>query len=231
MTSEQHGEIRGAGVAMLEAAHAYLDRELGPRAPTELREIGGFDEAPLDGEGSVMLFAFTLPTDCRAAEAKDARPLVAHCVVVGKTEPNYYPAYGLGPDDAYSLHIGTRFALGAGLAVAPPTDEPHGAADAVRSWVEACNPGVPLEQFRLAGLFRSDEQLFAVYSVTLAGRDAYCFGADCPPGFGDHDDLPPQVSLRLHLGRVIRAEARREARREAERAAADNPGGRPCGAS
>ena len=231
VTEQQQDGNRGAGVALLEAAHAYLARELGPRAPSELREIARFDEAPLDGEGPVTLFAFTLPTDCRAAGAEDAPSAAAHYVVVGQTEPNYYPAYGLGPDDAYSLHIGTRFALGVGLAVAPPADEPAGAADTVRSWVEACNPGVPLERFRLASLFRSGEQVFAVYSVTLAGRNAYCFGADCPPGFGDRDDVPPQVSLRLHLGRVIRSEARHESRRAAERAAAERLGGRPLGAS
>ena len=67
--------------------------------------------------------------------------------------------------------------------------------------------GVPYTE-RPAGLFQCGEEVFAAYRVTLRDRTVYCFGADCPPGFEERSDLPPQAALRLHLGRIIRADAR-----------------------
>jgi hypothetical protein len=69
---------------------------------------------------------------------------------------------------------------------------------------------VPIEQERLSRLFRCQDRVFAVYRVRLNGRDVHCFGADCPPGFSELTDHPPLVALRLHLGQLIQAEARRE---------------------
>ena len=43
---------------------------------------------------------------------------VDYYVVVGLTEPNYYPAGGLEADDAFVLHLGTRFMLVMGIGLA-----------------------------------------------------------------------------------------------------------------
>lgn len=193
-------------------AQAYLARQLGLRAPSHLSLVATLAEQPLAGEGPVAIFSFELPHRTSAA-ANAAPPDPRHYVVVGTTEPNYFPAHGLPPDDAYSLHVGTRLALELGLEVVDTDTEPPEARRAMRAFVAACNPDAPIERESLAGLFRCEDRLFAVYRVTLRGHDVYCLGADCPPGFCDQADLPPQVALRVHLGRVIRAEARREARR------------------
>lgn len=202
--------------SLAQAAREYLGQQLGVRAPADLTLAGLFDEQPLAGEGPVALFSFTLAPP--APGVADPR----HYVAVGQTEPNYFPAYGLPPDDAYSLHIGTRFVLGLGVGVADPADEPPAARAAMRALVAACNPGVAIEREELAGLYRCAAQLFAVYRVTLRGQDVYCLGADCPPGFYTLPGHPPQVVLRLHLGKLIR----REARLEAQAAAAAGDRGR-----
>ncbi len=186
------------------AAGEYLRAQLGQRAPHELKLVETFREQPLAGEGPVALFTF----DCLDGLGRVADP--RHYVVVGQTTPNYFPAYGLGPDDAYSFHIGTRFMLEMGVSVADARFEPADARESLRALLAACNPGVPIEREELAGLFRCQERLFAVYRVTLGGQDVYCMGADCPPGFYELTDYPPQIALRLHLGQLIRAEARHE---------------------
>ncbi|MFQ5806671.1 MAG: hypothetical protein ACE5I3_09495, partial [Phycisphaerae bacterium] len=132
-----------------------------------------------------------------------------HYVAVGETEPNFFPAYGLSPDDAYSFHVGTRFALEMGLQMVDASLEPPGARPLLRAAVRSYAAGAKLEKEELAALFRCEEGLFAVYRLTLDGQDVYCMGADCPPGFYRMTAQPPQVALRLHLGKLIRAEAAR----------------------
>jgi hypothetical protein len=198
------------------AARAYLEQQLGGRAPAALAGPALFDETPLEGEGATALFSFDLPPECaptQAAEGPAGDP--RHYVAVGATTPNYFPAYGLDADDAYSFHVGTRFMLELGVAVADASDEPPGARDELHTFVDACNPGEPIESEALAALFRCGEQRFAVYRLRLRGVEVYCLGADCPPGFYQMADRPPQVPLRLHLGKLIRAEAREEAERRA----------------
>jgi hypothetical protein len=202
------------------AAGEYLSAQLGQRSPHELKLVETFREQPLEGEGPVALFTFDCPGD--PDRAGDTR----HYVVVGQTTPNYFPAYGLGPDDAYSFHVGTHFMLEMGVSIADAQLEPADAREHLRALLAACNPGVPVEHEELAGLFRCQERLFAVYRVTLGGQDVYCMGADCPPGFYKLTGHPPQVALRLHLGKLIRAEARRELARvvSARLSAAQPPG-------
>jgi len=100
-----------------------------------------------------------------------------------------------------------------GLSVVDVNQETKGARERMRSFVAACNPGVPIEHESLAGLFRCADRLFAVYRARLRGQDVYCVGADCPPGFYQLTAYPPQVALALHLGQLIRAEARHESAR------------------
>lgn len=189
-----------------QAARTYLLEQLGDRAPNDLIIRATFAETPLEGEGAASLFSFTLPrvseeTICGAAGGNSE-----HYVVVGETTPNYFPTYDLDPDDGYSLHIGTRFMLEIGIGRIANDEEPAGARQAMRRSVQDAVPGAAIRNDSLAGLFRGQEQTYAVYRLNLDGQDVYFMGGDCPAGFYRLAQWPPQVALRLHLGKLIRAE-------------------------
>jgi hypothetical protein len=196
-------------VSQLEtSALGYLNGQLAARAPQALCFEGEFDEQPLEGEGATALFSFELPPGADVGSgAQPGGAEVKHYIAVGETEPNFFPAYGLGPEDAYSFHLGTRFVLEMGLQVVDVSYEPPTARSLLHVAVRNYAAGAKLEQEELAALFRCEEGLFAVYRLTLDGRQVYCMGADCPPGFYHMTEHPPQVALRLHLGKLIRAEA------------------------
>jgi len=188
----------------------YLQEQLGDRAPRQVRFEGEFDERPLDGEGATALFSFELLAERGVGSGARSGPAeVKHYVAIGETEPNFFPAYGLSADDAYSFHVGTRFVLEMGLQVVDTTYEPPTARSLLHAAVRNYAAGAKLEKEELAALFRCEEGLFAVYRLTLDGQDVYCMGADCPPGFYRMTEHPPQVALRLHLGKLVRAEAAR----------------------
>ena len=98
-------------------ALGYLREQLKDAAPSELSNPRLFERSPLEGEGATVVFEFVADVGGRGAER--------HFVVVGLTEPNYYPAYGLDADEAFSLHLGTRFMLLIGVAQCDP-NEPGG---------------------------------------------------------------------------------------------------------
>lgn len=202
------------------AALAYLATQLGSRCPHSLKQIGEFDEGSLEDEGRVTLFEFELrPADGTATVCKpdDAR----HIVAVGKTTPNYSPAYGLAADDYYSLHVGTRFLVETGIERAAVADQPEAVREQMRRFVQGCNPAAVVGADELLLLFRLEDQHFAVYRITINDQPVLCVGGDLPHGFYPPEQYPPQVALRLHLGRAIREEARRE--REAPRRQGDRP--------
>ena len=102
-----------------------------------------------------------------------------------------------------------------GLQLVDPSLEPPGARSLLRAALQTFGGGAEPEKEQLAALFRCEEGFFAVYRLTVAGQDVYCTGADCPPGFYSLTEHPPQVALRLHLGKLIRAEASRDRATEA----------------
>lgn len=189
---------------------AELNRQLGPRAPRDVALVGVFDEQPLEGEGRTALFAFDLPpeTDHCPSSAR-------HFIAVGQTTPSCFPSYGFDAEDAYSFHVGTRFMVEMRISKIDEGQEPATARDEMRRFVLGCNPTARIESDHLAALFALDDQMLAVYRVTLSGQSVYVLGADCPPGFYQLVQHPPQVALRLHLGKLIRAEAEAERRRPA----------------
>lgn len=189
-----------------QAARAYLREQLGDRAPANLIIRATFSETPLQGEGTASLFSFTLPQISAASICAAPGDKSDHYVVAGETTPNYFPTYDLDPDDGYSLHIGTRFMLEIGIGRIAEDHEPAGARDAMRRAVQDALPNTAIENESLAGLFRGQEQTYAVYRLRLGGQDVYFMGGDCPPGFYRLTQWPPQVALRLHLGKLIRAE-------------------------
>lgn len=192
-------------------ARDWLAERLGDRAPDALDPVVAFDERPLEGEGPAVIFAFRLARAVDDPERATSGPDVTQFVVVGQTEPNLYADYGLSPDQLYSLHIGTRFMLVLGIGVAENVVEASELRTQLDRFLYDTNPHVSAENITLAGCFRDAEgRVFSVHRVTLAGQDVYCVGGDLPPGFYELTDHPPQVALRLHLGQLIRTEARRE---------------------
>ena len=193
-------ETRELEVTALE----YLREQLGERAPKSLTLAGSFEEEPLPGEGAVKLFIFDIePSNAVATCAAGDR---RHFVVVGATQPNYSPLFGMNSDDAYSLHIGTRFLLEVGVEKLAIEDEPAPFRAHMEHFVRGCNPAAEIGAAECVLLFRCDEQQFAVYRLEIARRPAYFIGGDLPPGFYELTEHPPQVALRLHLGKLIRAE-------------------------
>jgi hypothetical protein len=197
--------------ALRRLAETTLARRLDDLRPDDLTLAATFDESPLEAEGYTALFTFTLPATA-AARGRGVPASGVHYVAVGHTEAGLFPAFGLAPDDAYSLHIGQRFMVVTGVSLEDAALEPPGARAHAAAFVQSCNPDAPSAPLELAALFRCTDQLFAVYRVTLGGVDVYCLGADCPPGFHQPASDPPQVALALHLGRLIRHEARAASR-------------------
>lgn len=180
-------------------ALSYLRGQLGKAAPDRVETAAVFERSPLAGEGAVAVFKFM-------ADRSGHRP-EAHYVVVGRTEPNFYPAYELDADEAFSLHLGTRFMLVMAVAQCGPEpgDDYDAEADA-RTIVERIAPGKPVDDVRVRACFDVDGGIHSVLSCTIAGEAVYVMARDAPPGFSRRIDLPPQVVYRLHLGWVLRGE-------------------------
>lgn len=194
-------------VELRAAALSYLQEQLRDRAPASADFAAAFDESPLDGEGPAALFRFELRPGgpAGACAADDA---LRHFVVVGETAPNYSPAFGLSDDDAYSLHIGTRFLLEMGLEKldADQAGEPLRAT--AERLARDCNPTATIADVQCVLAFRCQESIFGVVRLSIGAQPVYAIIGDVAPGFVEQVDHPPQMALRLHLGRVIRAEAR-----------------------
>lgn len=194
-------------VRKLEAdAIAYLREHLAERTPDFLVLEGEFAESPLEGEGRTLLFSFDLPPGPGVAAGACETYEPKHFVAVGETTPNFFPAYGLSADDAYSFHVGTRFMLEMELQRVGPELEPPDARQLLRTVLANVAPGAELRREELAALFRCEDGYFAVYRLQLNEDDVYALGADCPPGFYKLTNYPPQMVLRLHLGKLIRSE-------------------------
>jgi hypothetical protein len=179
-------------------ARAYLSQELGADAPRELTLAGSFDEAPLEEEGRTSIFAFTA--------SRGGNPAESFFVVSGETEPNYYPAWDLDPEEIYSLHIGTRFMLvmevsQLGLEAVPDTLE----SDVLAALAEVA-PEEPVQDFRPVAVFELEDTVHVVCRMRIREEEVYLLAGDLPLGVYRRTDLPPHVIYRMHLGNVIRME-------------------------
>ena len=186
----------------------YLRATLGDRAPDYITLEREFHEAPLDGEGRALLFSFALEPGPGVDRSAYTPADLLHYVVAGETEPNFFPAYGFDAEQGYSVHVGTRFMLVMRVEKVDVSNEPPGARPALEQFIASYAADATVEGVELAALFRCHDDYFAAYRIRLNGANYYCFGADCPPGAYELTHLPPQAALRLHLGQVIRAEAR-----------------------
>lgn len=180
-------------------ALAYLGVQLGADAPSDLSPPQVFPISPLEGEGPVAIFPFRAR---RGASIEQD-----YFVAVGMTTPNYYPSYERSTDEAFSLHLGTRFMLVMGVAQRqPPTSVEFDIEKNARMIVDRVQPGAPIEDLALAAAFDVEGQLHAVLKCRVAGTPVYIMAGDAPMGFSTHVDLPPQAAYRIHLGQALRLE-------------------------
>ncbi len=181
-------------------ALAWLREHLGEAAPSELGEPALLERSPLESEGAILAFPFHADLGGNGEED--------YCVVVGCTEPNYYPAYGLSPAETLDLHLGTRFMLVLSVAQRPATNDGYNPELDARSIVDRVAPDKPIEGLMVVASFEVGEQVHVVLRCRVAGQPVYIMGRDAPLGFCERTDLPPQVAYRLHLGQVLRREPR-----------------------
>lgn len=178
---------------------AFLREQLGEAAPPSLSYPVIFPRSPLEGDGPCVVFRFVADLGGGGPEN--------YYLVTGQTEPNYYPAYGLDPDEAFSLHLGTRFMLVLGVAQRDPLpDDEYDPSRDARSIVDRVAPEASLEEVRVAALLDVDGSLHAVLRCRIGREEAYIMGREAPPGFSRRVDLPPLVAYRLHVGSVLRVE-------------------------
>lgn len=179
-------------------AREYLNWEFGTEAPEILRPVASFDRHPLEGEGPVTLFAFTA--------SRGGNPPEGFHVIAGETEPNYYPEWGLSPDDLYSVHIGTRFILVLEVRQLPLEELPSELESEIALLLDSIAPDEPIANFLPVAAFGMEGQRHAVCRLRLADEELYVLGGDLPLGIYRRIDLPPHVIYRLHLGKLIRLE-------------------------
>lgn len=180
-------------------ALSYLSAQLGAHAPAELGAARLFDASVLEGEGRVAVFEF------------DASPgggeRGAYFVVVGETEPNYFPRWTLTAEEQFRVHLGTRFMLVVGIGQARDEEwagyEPLGDVERMAGQVA---PGARVTEARAAAMFRAGEELHAVCRCRIGGEEVYALTRDAPPGFYRRCELPPHVVYRLHLGTLLERE-------------------------
>jgi hypothetical protein len=183
-------------------AREYLNREFGTDAPDQLRPIATYNQRPLEGEGAVSVFSFTAARGGNSPES--------FYVIAGETEPNYYPDWGLSPEDLYNVHLGTRFMLVLDVTQLPLEELAPSLESEIALLLAGVAPGEPIAEFRPVAAFCMEGQRHAVCRLRLADEELYVLGGDLPLGIYRRIDLPPRVVYRLHLGKVIRMEEEEE---------------------
>ena len=176
----------------------YLRVELQHEAPTRIERVARFDEVPLQDEGRVTLFRFT----ARLAGPEEQ----PYYVVAGQTVANYYPDWGLTPDQLYSVHVGTRFMLVVEVRQLAIEDLPTGIEAALGEELAGVLPGEPISSIVPVAAFRAEDQTHVVCTARIADEDVYVMGGDLPMGIYRQVHLPPHVIYRWHLGEIIRME-------------------------
>lgn len=180
-------------------AHDYLKTALGDGAPAVLTPLACFEEAPLEGEGAVGLFRFQ-------ADLAGVGERASYVVVAGETEPNYYPDWGLSPEECYEMHLGTRFMLVAEVGQRPLEELPDGVGAWFTGFFAEAAPVARVIAVEPRAAFSVNGETHVVARVSLEGETVWCVGLEAPPGIYRTPDLPPHVVYRRHLGRLIRLE-------------------------
>lgn len=185
-------------------ALAYLRAQLRDDAPQELGEGVAFTWSPLEGDGLTVVFEFF------ATRGTPER--LRFFVVTGETEANYYPAEDLTAEEAFELHLGTRFMLVIGISQVPiaeaERDPTYDAARDADEIVGRVARDALAEDLQIAAMFRVAETQHAVLRCRIKGEPVYIMGRDAPQGFSKKVHLHPHVAYRLHIGHVLRREAK-----------------------
>lgn len=196
-------------------ALTYLREHFGDTTPSALNDHRLFPSSPLDGDGATVLFRFDAD---RAGDGPQP-----YYVAVGLTESNYYDGTAIDFEEAFSLHLGTRFMLVLGVAQIPdapeslgPDDQPYDLERDARLIVDRVAPDASLEKIELAALFDVAGERHAVIRALVAGAPVYIMGRDAPMGFSQRTDLPAPVAYRIHIGTVLQQEPNPEVERKSE---------------
>lgn len=191
-------------------AVAFVREHFGDSAPLTLGEHHLFPLSPLDGDGPTLVIRFDADRSGSGSQP--------YYVVVGQTEPNYYDGDKLSFEEAFSLHLGTRFMLVLGVAQVKneketqgPDDKPYDVEKDARLIVDRVAPASPLTDVSLAALFDVGGERHAVIRARIADLEVYIMGRDAPFGFSLRTDLPAPLAYRLHIGGVLRTEPKPEA--------------------
>ncbi|MCB9858322.1 MAG: hypothetical protein H6818_21775 [Phycisphaerales bacterium] len=186
-------------------AMAFVREHFGETAPAMLGDHRLFPMSPLDGDGATLVVRFEAD--------RSGSGSLPYYVVVGQTEANYYDGGKLDFDEAFSLHLGTRFMLVLGVAQVKdepenlaPDDKPYDIERDARLIVNRVAPDASIRDVSLAALFNVDGERHAVIRARVADQDVYIMGRDAPLGFSRRTDLPAPMAYRLHIGAVLRKE-------------------------
>lgn len=188
----------------LKRVNDYLRVELDLGSELSLTLVKQFDTHPLHGPGVGEVYTFS-----SALGADTAMPYFAVVASAGPT--NYYPCWGLTPEDIWAVHIATEFYLFMGVESLPASTEyerfAEEASALVRSQLQTDPIGPPLVEtvYRLKAVEDYPEEYHAVGKVTHSkGTSSFVVGDI------EHELFPPQlpghVVWRLHFGRQILAE-------------------------
>ncbi|MBI4581184.1 MAG: hypothetical protein HY718_15890 [Planctomycetes bacterium] len=176
----------------------FLAGELGRDAPRDLTAAATFDEHPLEKEGCVTVFAFDASIG--------GNPVEPFYVVAGETSTNYYPQWGLDPEQIYDVHLGTRFMLVVEVQQLPLAELPPTLESDARDRLAGVVPGAPVAEFRPVAAFVAEGHKHAVCRARIADEEVHVLAGDLPLGIYRLINLPPHVVYRLHLGNIIRME-------------------------
>lgn len=179
-------------------ALAFLRDQLGSDAPTVLTHVATFRETPLEQEGDTSVYRFRASVG--GAEPAD------YWVLAGRTQPNYYPDWTLTPEQAYEMHLGTRFMLVMDVASVPLDAVSPDDFRSVEAFIATAVPTGTLTHLAAAAAFRVEDQRHVVFRGSINGETVYILGAEGPPGIYREVHLPPHVIFRRHLGCLIRRE-------------------------
>ena len=177
----------------------YLSIALSLHAPPDLTQEAVFEGQPLEREGDMSVFSFRAGVGGQEEQG--------YYVVAGQTDPNYYPEWGLTPEQIYDLHLGTRFMLVMKTSSFPLDKLPGDLPERIERFIGTVAPGARVRDVAPAAAFNIESDVHAICRATIAGESVYVIGLDAPPGIYRDVHLPPHVVFRRHIGQLIRREA------------------------
>jgi hypothetical protein len=189
---------------LYQRAVEYLRLEFAPEREFSLTLVKETEKHPLHGPGVNEVYTFN--------SAQGVNTSMAYYLVAARPGAvNYYPLWGLSPDDIWAVHVASEFYLSMGVEPLPATTQErrfrHEAEDLVRRQWGSPNSASPvLEQvFRLKPVQGYAGEYHAVGKLTH-GKERWAFVVGDVAHALYPLDIPSHAVWRLHLGRQILAE-------------------------